>query len=42
MRTVNVQFLSPEGKVVWVLIPWGKSHLDWYRKRGYTILMTEQ
>ena len=42
MRTVNVQFLTPDKRVVWILVPWGKRHLDWYRKQGYTILMTEQ
>ena len=42
MRTVNVQFLTPDGRVVWILIPWGKSYLDFYRKKGYIILMSEQ
>jgi hypothetical protein len=42
MRTVKVQFLTPEKTIVWVTIPWGKKHLDWYRNRGYIILMTEQ
>jgi hypothetical protein len=42
MRTVNVQFLTPDNRVVWILILWGKAHLDWYRDRGYTILYTEQ
>jgi len=42
MRTVDVQFLKPDKTIVWLTIPWGKSHLDWYRKQGYTILMTVQ
>jgi len=39
-KKVKVQLLTPEKKIIWVIIPWGKSHLDWYRDRGYTILMT--
>lgn len=42
MRTVKVQMLTPDKKIIWVTVPWGKSHLDWYRQRGYIILMTEQ
>jgi hypothetical protein len=42
MRTVKVQMLSPDKKIIWVTLPWGKAHLDWYRNQGYIILMTEQ
>ncbi len=42
IRTVQVQFLTPDKRVVWILVPWGKRYLDWYRKQGYVILMTEQ
>ena len=42
MRTVKVQLLTPDKKIIWVTIPWGKAHLDWYKKQGYQILMTVQ
>lgn len=41
MRTVKVLFLTPAKKAEWFIIPWGKFYLDWYRKLGYAILMTE-
>ena len=32
--------LTPNKEVKWLTVPWGKGHLDYYRKQGYLILMT--
>jgi hypothetical protein len=40
MRMLTLMVLTPDKKVKWLTIPWGKAHLDWYRKQGYEILMT--
>lgn len=41
MKTVTVQFLTDDGRIIWLTIPWGKGHLDYYRKvKKWTILMT--
>jgi hypothetical protein len=38
-RTVKLMLLK-DGKTEWMTVPWGKAHLDWVRRLGYTILMS--
>lgn len=39
-RMLTVQFMKPDKTIVWLTIPWGKAHLDYYRNKGWIILMT--
>jgi hypothetical protein len=40
MRMLTLMVLTPNKEVKWLTVPWGKGHLDYYRKQGYLILMT--
>jgi hypothetical protein len=40
MRMLTMMVLTPNKEVKWLTVPWGKGHLDYYRKQGYLILMT--
>jgi len=40
MRMLTMMVLTPDKEVKWLTVPWGKGHLDYYRKQGYLILMT--
>ncbi len=39
-RIVNVMFLKPDRSTLWLTLRWGKEHLDFYRDKGWVILMT--